>query len=165
MPLRHVALLRWAEHVDDAHIDRVREAFDDLAESAAGVQRFTHGVDVGVSDESYDYVVVADFESVVEWRAFRESTAYVLLDAELLAGHVVERAGGQFHMEDHRGVHDVSSAGMQTLLAEPDDVDLAAGLPSAAEETDDELMERARRAAMASMESLMSEPDEITPPR
>lgn len=154
MPFRHVAMFRWAEHVGAEHVQRVREAFDELAELVPGLRHHTHGSDVGVSVGTFDYLVVADFDSVADWRTYRDHPAHVLLVEELITGHVVDRAGGQYQTPDARNPLDVSATGMQSFLAEPD-VD-AEPEP----ESDDELLARARRAAMAEMQTFLAEPDD-----
>ncbi|MEO6652501.1 MAG: Dabb family protein [Ilumatobacteraceae bacterium] len=140
MPYRHVELYRWADHVDDEHLNRVAEAFDGLGNRVPGVRSVTHGIDIGLSGGGYDYLVVIDVDSVLAWRALRDHPAYVLLVEELFTGHVVDRVDGQFRVER-------ASSGLGEI-----DMD---------ELSDDELMAQARRAAQASMDALMAEPDDI----
>jgi hypothetical protein len=150
-------MFRWADHVDGAHVDRVRDAFDALPAAIPEIRQYVHGSDVGVAEGNFDYVVVADFDDVTGWRTYRDHPTHVVLIEELIKGHVAERAAVQYQTPADRSPHDVSMAGMQALLAEPDDVDLS----GAGDESDDELMERARRAALANMQSLLAEPDDV----
>ena len=158
MPFRHVAMFRWAEHVDADHVQRVREAYDELMSRTSGLRHHAHGADVGMSEGTFDYLVVADFDSVADWRAYRDHPSHVLLVEELISGHVVERAVGQLQLPEERSAHEVSAARMQSLLAEPDET---TG-PAPEDESDEELLARARRAAMSEMESLLAEPDDHT---
>lgn len=155
MPFRHVAMFRWAEHVDVEHVARVRAAYDELGEAATGVRHHTHGTDVGVSEGTFDYLVVADFDSVGDWRAYRDHPVHVLLLEELISGHVVDRAAGQFLVPEERDAPAVSAADMATL--HPAD---AEGEAAHRDESDAELLARARRAAMAEMQALLAEPDD-----
>jgi len=154
VPFRHVAMFRWADHVDTEHVQRVHEAFDELADRTPGLRHHAHGSDVGVSEGTFDYLLVADFESVADWRVYRDHPTHVLLVEELISGHVIEQVAGQFQVSDDRDAHDVSAARMQAILAE---ADMAA---PEADESDDELLARARRAATAEMQSLLAEQDE-----
>ena len=154
MPFRHVVMYRWAEHVDAEHVQRVREAFDELAEHVPGLRHHAHGNDVGVSEGTFDYLVVADFESVADWRVYRDHPTHVLLVEELIRDHLVDRAAGQYQTPDERNPRDVSATSIQSLLAEPDDA------VESEPESDDELLARARRAAMAEMQHLLAEPDD-----
>lgn len=138
MGYRSVALYRWADHVDDHHVARLADALDELAAHVPGVRALTHGRDVGTVGAAFDYVVVVDVETLADWRAVREHPSYILLVEELITGHVAEESAGQFRVES------------QAQATGNDDVrDL----------TDDELMDRARRAAQASMDALLAEPD------
>lgn len=162
MPFRHVAMFRWADHVEPDHAERVRAAYDELAESATGLRHHAHGNDVGVSEGTFDFLVVAEFDDIAAWRAYRDHPTHVLLVEELIVGHVAERAGGQFQTPDERDPRDVSATGMAALLAEPgaeSDHGPAATAGGFDDMSDDELIERARRAAMAEMHELLAEPD------
>lgn len=146
-------MFRWAEHVDVDHVQRVRDAFDELADQATGLRHHAHGSDVGVSEGTFDYLVVADFDTVADWRAYRDHPTHVLLVGELITGHVVEQAGGQYQTPDDRSARDVAMGARPAMLADGDD-------PLIEDESDEQILERARRAAMAEMEALYAEPDE-----
>ncbi len=139
MPFRSVALYRWAGHVDDEHVARLGVALGDLAAQVPCVRSVIHGSDVGAVGESFDYVVVIDVDSVVDWRTLRDHPTYILLVEELLTPHVVEQAVGQFRVDGPMA---------------PEDAEIG-------DLSDDELMERARRAAQASMDALLAEPDNL----
>jgi Stress responsive A/B Barrel Domain len=153
VPFRHVVLFRWAEHVDADHVARVRDTLDSLPDLIPQIRSFLHGADVGVSEGNFDYAIVADFDRVDDWRTYRDHPSHVLFVEELIKGHVASRAAVQYQTPTQRSPHDVSAAGMKALLAEPDDL--------VDDESDDALMERARRAALADMKSLLAEPDEM----
>jgi len=135
-------MYRWTAQVGPEHVERVRAAYDDLAVKATGLRNHTHGTDVGTSADAFDFHVVADFDSVADWRRYRDHPAHVLLVQELIVGHVTEQATGQFHTAGHVHV---------TARHVADDHD----------ESDEALLERARRAAAASMETLLAEPDDV----
>ncbi len=151
MPFRHLALYRWAEHVDAEHVERVRAAFDALADDVAGLVSHTHGNDVGVSEGTFDYLVVADFHTIEAWRAYRDHPTHVLLLAELITGHVVEQAGGQFPTSESPRTAVSTAADPATSRDAP---------PVDGEETDEELLARARQAALDSMQAFLAEPDD-----
>ena len=141
VPFRSVALHRWADHVGDDHVERVAAALDELAATTPAIRSLTHGADTGVHDDTYDYAIVIDVATAADWRTVRNHPPYVLLVEELLTGHVVDRAVAQFRIDDPAAMS-------------PDTAHLA-------ELSDEELMAQARRAAQASMDALMAEPDEI----
>lgn len=151
MPFRHVTMYRWASHVDPGHVDRVRAALDELAAVARGVRYQVHGADVGVSAATYDYLVVVDFDRVDDWRAYRDHPLHLLLLAELIDGHVVDRASGQFVLPDEPTARQVGPVPASGTIG---DAGVDAGID------DDELLARARRTAMAELQALLAEPDD-----
>ena len=96
MPFRHVVMFKWADGVDPDHVQRLRDRLSALPSEIDEIRNYVHGSDVGVSEGTYDYVVVADFDNVNDFRAYREHPQHVLLVEELIAGKVTERASIQF---------------------------------------------------------------------
>ena len=122
MPFRQVVLWRWADDVPDDHIEQVRSALDALPAQIPQIRSFLHGSDVGVSEGNYDYVLVADFDNVADWRAFRDHPAQLLLIEEHITGNFVDRAAIQYQTAADRDPHDYSYARMQEFLAEIDEL-------------------------------------------
>jgi hypothetical protein len=138
MPFRHVVMFKWNDGVAADHADQVRDGLNALPPAIEQIRSYVHGPDVGVSEGTFDYVVVADFDDVDDFRIYRAHPAHVLLIEELITGNVAERASVQY-----------------MTAGEPD-----AGSPDpAAGETDEELLERARRAAAAEMQAMLADPD------
>lgn len=146
MPFRHVVMFRWADHVDPDHVERVRLAFDALPAQVAQIRQYVHGTDVGVAEGNFDYAVVADFDRVDDWRTYRDHPSHVLLVEELIKPHIVDRAAIQYQTGAERSTVSPPAAALAEHEADFDD---------------DELMERARRAAMAEMQALLAEPDDL----
>ena len=122
MPFRHVVLLQWDDDVPDDHVDQVRAGLDALPAQIPQIRTFLHGSDVGVSEGNYDYVVVADFDNVQDWRAFREHPAHVLFMEEHITGKLKGRAAIQYQTPVHRDPFEFSHARMQEFLAEVDEL-------------------------------------------
>jgi hypothetical protein len=96
MPFRHVVMFRWADHVDEEHIDKVRAGLSALPLEIDVIRSYVHGSDVGVSEGNFDYAVVADFDNVADFRTYRDHPQHVLLIAELIKGFVTDRAAIQY---------------------------------------------------------------------
>jgi hypothetical protein len=122
MPFRHVVLLQWADDVPEDHVDQVRAGLDALPPQIPQIRTFLHGTDVGVSEGNYDYVVVADFDNVQDWRAFREHPAHVLFMEEHITGKLKGRAAIQYQTPVDRDPYEFSHARMQEFLAEIDEL-------------------------------------------
>ena len=122
MPFRHVVLLRWDDDVPEDHVEQVRAGLDALPAQIPQIRTFLHGSDVGVSEGNYDYVVVADFDNVQDWRAFREHPAHVLFMEEHITGKLKGRAAIQYQTPVNRDPFEFSHARMQEFLAEIDEL-------------------------------------------
>lgn len=96
MPFRHVVMFKWADHVDDAHVDKVRDGLDALPTEIDVIRSYVHGPDVGVSDGAYDYCVVADFDDVDGYVTYRDHPQHVQFVAELIKEHISDRAAIQY---------------------------------------------------------------------
>jgi len=122
MAFRHVVLLRWADDVPDDHVEQVRAGLDALPSQIPQIRSFQHGSDVGVSEGNYDYVVVADFDNVGDWRAFRDHPAHLLLIEEHITCKIQDRAAIQYQTPADRDPYEFSHARMQEFLAEIDEL-------------------------------------------
>ena len=67
---RHVVMFRWAEGVDQTHVDEVTRRLDELPPAITLIRSYLHGPDAGVNDGDFDFVVVADFDSVDDYITF-----------------------------------------------------------------------------------------------
>ena len=122
MPFRHVVLLQWADDVPDDHVEQVRSGLDALPSQIPQIRGFLHGSDVGVSEGNFDYVVVADFDNMGDWRAFREHPAHLLFMEEHITGKLKGRAAIQYQTPVNRDPFEFSHARMQEFLAEIDEL-------------------------------------------
>jgi len=93
---RHVVMFRWADGVDDAHVADVARRLDELPQAISEITAYRHGPDAGVNDGNFDYVVVADFDSVEEYVVYRDHPVHAAFIAEMIAGRVTDRAAVQY---------------------------------------------------------------------
>jgi hypothetical protein len=116
-------MFAWADDVEPDHPYRVGVALDALATQVPEIRNYVHGADVGVSEGNFDYVLVADFDNVNDWRTYRDHPQHVLFLAEHIKGKVKHRAAVQFQTAPtDRTAHDVSAAGIEELLAQFDEL-------------------------------------------
>jgi hypothetical protein len=95
---RHVVMFRWADGVDDMHVQAVGAGLDALVDAIPQIRRYHHGPDVGVNDGNFDYVVVGDFDSVEDYLVYRDHPVHLELIRTLIAGRVSERAAVQYEI-------------------------------------------------------------------
>ena len=96
MPFRHVVMFQWAEGLGPDHIERVRSGLDALPAQIEQIRSYVHGVDVGISEGSFDYVLVADFDSMDDYVAYRDHPVHQQFIADVIVGNVAGRAAVQY---------------------------------------------------------------------
>jgi Stress responsive A/B Barrel Domain len=101
MPFRHVVMFQWADHVDADHYQRVRDGLDALPRQIEQIRAYIHGSDVGVSEGSWDYVLVADFDNVQDYITYRDHPTHLLFIEEVIKGNVANRASVQYQFGGH----------------------------------------------------------------
>lgn len=95
---RHVVMFRWNEEVTDDQVLATGRALDGLPALVPTIRDYRHGGDVGVNSGNFDYVVVADFDDVDGYLAYRDHPDHLALIAEHIAGRVADRAAVQYEV-------------------------------------------------------------------
>lgn len=96
--LRHVAMFKWADDVDEEHVAAVSAGLDRLPSVIEQIKQYRHGPDLGLSDRNFDYVVVGDFDSSDDYITYRDHPVHREFIAELIAGRTSERAAVQYEI-------------------------------------------------------------------
>ena len=91
----HVALFRWKPGTTEAQLEPIAPALRALAATLDGVESYACGPSLGLTETSYDFGVVATFESKAGWDAYMANEEHDRIRAELIAPIVAERAGLQ----------------------------------------------------------------------
>jgi hypothetical protein len=82
--LHHVVLVSLRADVTDEEIDTVLEGFATLPPTIPQIRTYDVGRDAGLSPNDFDLVLVASFDSVEDFRAYREHPAHVAFRQDLL---------------------------------------------------------------------------------
>jgi hypothetical protein len=100
MPIRHVVLFRFVDGVDDDRVDALAAGLDRMPEATGVVKadRYEHGRALGLNPGSWDYAVVAEFESAEAYAAYRDHPEHQALIRDLLRPIVAERCSVQFEL-------------------------------------------------------------------
>ena len=96
---RHVVMFRVAEDLDAAHIASVAEGLDALPPAIPEIRSYVHGADLGVSDGTFDYALVADFDSQEDFVVYRGHEAHQRFIADCITGKAIDRAAVQYSTE------------------------------------------------------------------
>ena len=70
--IRHVAMFTWAETATDEQIREFAAQLDSMPAAIPVVRRFEHGDDLQLGPGTADYVLVADFDTVEDYRAYAD---------------------------------------------------------------------------------------------
>src|SRR4051812_37397932 len=95
MSFRHVALFRWKPEATPEQLAPVKPALDALAATLTGLESYSCGPSLGLSETSYDFGVVAVFTDKSGWDAYMANAEHDRIRSELIAPIVGERAGIQ----------------------------------------------------------------------
>ncbi|PWQ89258.1 stress protein [Enterococcus faecium] len=95
--IRSVVLAKLKAGYDAAELSSIQDGLRNL--NTPGTVRYTIGIDAGLRDGNWDYVIVADFEDVDSYRNYDEDAAHKALRARL-APFVEQIARAQFEIPD-----------------------------------------------------------------
>ncbi len=122
MPFRHVVMFQWADDAPDDQVEqrpcRPRRA----ARVIPQIRSYRARLRCRRAEGNFDYVLVADFDNVNDWRVYRDHPVHVLFIEEHIKGKVENRAAVQYQTPVDRDPHDYSHARMQELLAQVDEL-------------------------------------------
>jgi len=90
-------MFQWAEGTAAADVEAMATALDALVATVPEVVSYQHGLDAGISDGNFDYVIVGDYASVDDYAVYRDHPEHQRIIAELIKPHVAKRAAVQYH--------------------------------------------------------------------
>ncbi len=92
-------MFSWTDDVDDAHVTAASAALDGLPAAIPQIVAYRHGPDVGLSDDNFDYVVVADFATKDDFLIYRDAPVHTDLIQRYMTGRLDARAAVQYETE------------------------------------------------------------------
>ncbi|HUJ06337.1 MAG TPA: Dabb family protein [Streptosporangiaceae bacterium] len=96
--IRHVVVITWR---DDATAEQRQQARDELATLPPlmrGLVSYTLGPDIGVNQGNADLAIVADFDDVQAYQAYRDHPAHVEVVSRSIAPIAAQRRAVQFEI-------------------------------------------------------------------
>ncbi len=98
--LRHIAMFRWNADTTDDDVAEIAAAINQLVPTIPEIKRYHHGADMGMAQDNFDYVVVADFDNVEDYVTYRDNTDHQAMIVSKIAPCLAERAAVQFELRD-----------------------------------------------------------------
>lgn len=96
MSLRHIVLIRFTDAATEEQIEAVSVGLDSLPGKIGQIRSYEHGRDAGVRPATWDYGLVAEFDSAEDFTSYLQHPDHRALVADLLDPISAERASVQF---------------------------------------------------------------------
>jgi hypothetical protein len=94
--IRHVALFTWTDGTTDEQRERVATELRTLPPMMTGMRAYAVGPDAGLGTGNYDFAVVADFEDLASYEAYRDHPAHRAIIEESIAPIRASRVAVQY---------------------------------------------------------------------
>jgi hypothetical protein len=99
MSLRHVVLFRFAPETTPDQVAALSEGLSGLPLKIAEIRAYRHGPDAGISATSWDYALIADFDSAEKFQAYRDHPDHVRVIREIIDPMAAERVSVQLTID------------------------------------------------------------------
>lgn len=99
MGFRHVVMFRWNDAADVTRRQAVADALAGLPAQIPEILQYRFGADVGLAEDSWDFVVVADFADQAGYEVYRDHPAHLVVIAERIRPLVAARAAVQLRTD------------------------------------------------------------------
>lgn len=95
MSLRHIVLMHFDEDATDVQIAALATGLDSLPGKISQIRSYEHGRDMGVRPASWDYGLVAEFDSADDFTAYVDHPDHQALVRDLLEPITASRVSVQ----------------------------------------------------------------------
>ncbi|GAA2299519.1 hypothetical protein GCM10010149_55530 [Nonomuraea roseoviolacea subsp. roseoviolacea] len=96
--IRHVALFTWTDDATDEQKAAVATALATLPAAIPQIRAYTFGPDAGINPGSHDFAVVADFDDLDDYLAYRDDAGHQAVIAEYIKPILASRAAVQLSL-------------------------------------------------------------------
>jgi hypothetical protein len=96
--IRHVALFTWDGEMTDELEQQFAAELTALAPKLAGLRSYHAGPDAGLVEGNFDFAVVADFDDVESYRAYRDYPEHQAIISRFSKPHATSRAAVQYEI-------------------------------------------------------------------
>jgi hypothetical protein len=98
--LRHVVLLRWKSGISDADLQSIRDSLAELPAAIPEIRRYVYGDDAGLAEGNFDFAIVADFETQLDYQNYATHEDHQRVIAEQIRPVLDARAALQYEISD-----------------------------------------------------------------
>ena len=94
--IRHVSLLTWVDDVTPDQVQAVTDGLRALPPLIPELRDYRVGPDLGIDDNTANFVVIADFDDADGYRAYRDHPAHRAVGAEHILPILAARRAAQY---------------------------------------------------------------------
>jgi hypothetical protein len=95
---RHVVVFRFTPDATAEQRQSVVDGLATLPGAIPQIRAYTTGPDAGEVDGNWDFGIVADFDTVEDWRTYTADATHQQVIAEHIRPIIAERAAVQLHL-------------------------------------------------------------------
>ena len=96
--IRHVVLFTWTEGMTDAMEQQFAAELTALAPTLPGLRAYQAGADAGINQGNFDFAVVADFDDVDGYVAYRDNAEHKDIIGRFSGPNTKSRAAVQYEI-------------------------------------------------------------------
>lgn len=96
--IRHIAMFTLKSDAPDDTVARLEEGLFLLAQTIEAISAYTYGADLGLREGTWDFAVVADFETPEDFRTYAEHPDHQAFIRDRLTPVLADRASLQFEL-------------------------------------------------------------------
>jgi hypothetical protein len=97
--IRHCVLFRWLPDTTDDQVDEIAKLLLEYVATVDGVVGYRLGRDVGVTDGTFDFGIVGDFESREAYIRYRDAPRHIEISKGIVTPLLADRASVQFEID------------------------------------------------------------------
>jgi len=94
--LRHIVMFRWKEGAGEEARRAVSEGLSALPAAIPEIRRYEFGDDAGLAEANFDFTLVADFETQVDYEVYQAHPDHLRVVRERIQPAIAERAAAQY---------------------------------------------------------------------
>jgi len=96
--LQHVVLFRWRDDITPEAMAAVESGLAGLPAAIPEIRSYRFGADAGIAAGTWDFGIVAGFDSADDWAVYRDHPQHQAFIAERIKPWAAERAAVQFEV-------------------------------------------------------------------
>lgn len=96
--VRHTVMLRWKDGTTREQVASVESGLGSLPAIISEIKRYEFGPDLGLADTNFDFVLVADFDSVEDFKMYATQPDHVAVIEMAIAPIVAEAQRVQYEL-------------------------------------------------------------------